>query len=201
MPVTLGASYLSEPARVKIMASLFNKDSEDKAPLDAYSRERIEREIRHLSEKKSVRDGSKNGPSHRGAWWLTLLVLVLLALFFMDPALHAYHRGEAIRAYSYLHHFGSEKKARELLGTGIFTPNEVDLLNSRQGAFQNYYSGPMEGAAAADSVIHYLDGVANLQRSDYAKLGWLNKLRFQLFFHFGMTTPTDWPILDPTITG
>jgi hypothetical protein len=183
------------------MSSLFNKDSENKAPLDPYSRERIEREIRHLSQRESVRHGGKAGPSYRGAGFVALIVIVLLALFFMDPVLHGYHRGEAIRAYSYLHHYGSEQKARELLATGIFTPNEIDLLNQRQGSFQNYYSGPMEGSAAADAVIRYLNGVANLQRGDYARLGLLNKLRFQLFFHFGITTPTAWPILDPSISG
>jgi hypothetical protein len=181
------------------MASLFNKDPEKNAPLDPYARERIEREIDHLSRKRSVRHGEKKPPGYRGAGFLTLVLIVLLGLFFMDPVLHSFRRGDAERAYLYLHHFGSDKKAQELLATGIFTPNEIDLLNQRQGAFHDYYPGPMEGAAAADSIIQYLKGVSNLQRGEYDKLSTLNKLRYQLFFHFGITTPTTWSMLDPVV--
>jgi hypothetical protein len=183
------------------MSSLFNKDSENKAPLDPYARERIEREIRHLHEKKSVRHGGKDTPGYRGARFIGLVLLVLLVLFFLDPVLHGYYREEAIRVYSYLHHYGSEQKASELLDTGIFTPNEIELLNQRQGSFQNYYSSPLEGAVAADTIIQYVKGVEELQRGDYAKLSRLNKLRYLLFFHFGLTTPTDLSFLDPTISG
>ena len=183
------------------MSSLFNKDPENKTPLDAFDRQRIEHEIGHLSQRGSVRHGGAKPPSYRSVWFLTLVVLFLAGLFFMDPPIHSLRRGEAIRAYSYLHHYGSDKKAGELLATGVFTPNEIDLLNQRQGSFHDYYSGPMEASAAADSIIQYLQGVANLQSGNYEKLDLLDKIRYQLFFHFGLKTPTAWSFMDPSVPG
>jgi hypothetical protein len=180
------------------MASLFNRDPEKKPAPGHYDRERIEREIEHLSQRGSVRHGARRPRHHRGAWALTLVV-ILLGLFFMDPPLHSFHRNEAVRAYLYLHYYGSDKKAAELAATGIFTANEIDVLNHRQGSFQNYYSGPTEASNAADSIISYMKGVESLQRGDYQRMDPLSKFRYLLFFHFGLTTPTTWDIIDSGI--
>lgn len=182
------------------MASPFNKIPGDKPPLGPYSRERIAPEIDHLRHRGTVRraDGKTSG-GFRGAGFIILVVLIFLGLFFMDPVLHAWHRGEAVRDYLYLHHFGSEPKARQLLATGIFSPAEIELLNRRQGSFQNYYSGPGHASRAADSIIRYLQGVSALQAGAYDRLNTLGKIRYQLFVRFGLHPPVSWNVLDPSI--
>ena len=77
--------YPVELVRVHIMASLFNKDPEKNAPLDPYARERIEKEIDHLNRNKSVRDGGKKEPTHRGAAFLVLVVIGILGALFPGP--------------------------------------------------------------------------------------------------------------------
>ena len=182
------------------MASLFNKDSGPRPTPGPYARERIEDEVAHLRHKKSVRYAGEKPRGTATAWTITLLIVVLLWLYFMDVPLHAYYRREAVRVYLYLHHYGSEKKAVELLGSGLFTPGEIELLNQRFGSYQNYYPGPLEGAKAADSILDYLHGSAHLQEGDYEALDWVGKLRYQLFVRFGIHPPASWGLLEPSVS-
>jgi hypothetical protein len=122
-----------------------------------------------------------------------------LSLYFLDLPLHAYFRGEAVRNYLYLHHYGSDRKATELVDTGIFRAEELDLLDRRTGSFQGYYTNPLEASRAADTIIGYLRGVDALQRGEYDKLDPVNKVRYQLFVRFGLLPPTRWGLLDPSI--
>jgi hypothetical protein len=181
------------------MASLFNREPKPKPPLGPYARERIEKEVEHLRKKGSVRHAGDKPRNSRAGWIVVLLFGALLWLFFMDPVLHGYHRDEAERVYLYLHHFGSERKAHELLATGIFSPSEIEQLDRRSGSFQDYYSDPGAGDRAADAIIQYLQGVTDLQNGSYDKLGPVGKLRYQLFIRFGIHPPTQWAFLNPSV--
>jgi hypothetical protein len=178
--------------------SLFSKDPSEKPPVSPYAAERIEHEIAHLRKGSSVRD-PKQARRSLAAWLLVLFVLGLLWLFFMDPILHGFKRGEAIRTYLYLHGFGSEQKARALLATGIFTEPEIEQLNRRQGAFQDYFSSPAAAERKSDAIVDYLNGVTNLHASRYEKLDPVGKIRYQLFVRWGLMPPTDWSAFDPSI--
>jgi hypothetical protein len=184
------------------VSSLFNRDSGPKQPLDPYSRERIKKEIGHLTHRESVRHPGKRIKVRTKNKWVTagvILALALLGLFLLDPPMHAYYRGEAIRAYLYLHHFGSDRKATELIDTGIFRGPELELLNHRSGNFENYYSSPIVASKAADDIIRYLQGVEALRHRDYDQLDTLSKVRYWLFARWGLFMPTHWEWLDPAI--
>ena len=181
------------------MASPFDWDSKAKPPLDPYARERIDDEIAHLRKRGTVRhtDGRTHGL--RAAWPALLVMCALLWLFFMDPVLHAFRRQEAIRTYLYLHQLGNDRKAQQLLDTGIFAPTEVQVLNLRQGPFQTYYSGPSAADQSVDSIIEYLKGVSNLRAGAYDTLSVVGKLRYQLFVRWGILPPEILNLLEPSI--
>ena len=145
------------------------------------------------------RGGTDRTRERKAGWMAGLLVVVLSGLYFLDLPLHAYFRGEAVRDYLYLHHYGSDRKATELVDTGVFRAGELELLNHRAGSFQSYYAGPLEASRAADTIIGYLRGVDALQRGDYDKLDLVNKIRYQLFVRFGFLPPTHWSRIDPAI--
>jgi hypothetical protein len=183
-----------------VMASLFSKDPTARAVLPPYSLERIEREIAHLRQSSSVRH--KAGEKYTMARWASsIAVCALLMLYFMDPFLYAYHKGDAIRTYLYLHNHGSEDKAQVLLSTKIFSTSEIEVLNHRQGSFQDYYSTPTEAGKSADSIVDYMNGLYYLRMGQYDQLDPIGKLRYLLFFRTGLTPPTDWSGLTPSVLG
>ena len=165
-----------------------------------YAIERIEKEIAHLRQRESARHGPGQRRTRRLAWLLILLGTTLLGLFLIDPAEHALRRGQAIHAYLYLHHYGSEKRANELLASQIFSPNEIVILNRRPGDFHEFYASPVEANRAEQAVVSYLQGVDNLHRGKSEELDALGKIRFALFVRLGLNPPIDWKFLDPKIT-
>lgn len=180
------------------MASLFSKDPTARAALPPYSFERIEREIAHLRKSGSVR--GKSGERPTTARLVTSIALcTLFWLYFMDPFLYAYHKGDAIRTYLYLHHYGSNQKVQVLLSTGIFSNSEVDALNHREGSFQDYYAGPSQANQSADSIVDYMNGLYYLRMGQYDHLDPIGKLRYLLFFRTGLTPPTNWAGLTPVV--
>jgi hypothetical protein len=180
------------------MASLFSKDPTARAALPPYAFERIEREIAHLRKSGSVRH--RPGEKLTAARIATSIAFcTLLCLYFMDPFLYAYHKGDAVRTYLYLHHYGSDQKAQVMLSTGIFSNSEVDALNHREGSFQDYYSGPAQAEQTADSVVNYMNGLYYLRMGQYDQLDPIGKLRYLLFFRTGLTPPTSWGGLNPSI--
>jgi hypothetical protein len=128
-----------------------------------------------------------------------VLVGGLLVLFFMDPVLHALRREQAIRDYLYLHSYGSEKRAAELLATHIFTPNEIVLLNHRHDPVQDDYASPTQANRDEEAIVSYLRGVDNLHRGNYDDLDPIGKIRYQFFIRWGMNPPVDWKWLDPAV--
>ena len=79
-------------------------------------------------------------------------VVVLFALYALDPFLFSYHRGQAIRAYLYLHNYGDDRQAAALADCGLLRPAEVRDLNRRQGAFQDYFAGTGPAENAGDGT-------------------------------------------------
>ncbi len=179
--------------------SLFGKDPTAQPAPSPYARERIEREIAHLKKPASVRDPKATRRS-LAAWLIVLTVGSLLWLFFMDPILHGFKRTDAIHAYLYQRNCGSDQKGLALTGTGVFTPNEIDRLNQRHGAFQELFPSPAAADQTTQAVIEYFKGVADLHAGRYEQLDLVGKIRYQLFVRFGLQPPTDWNVFDSSVT-
>ncbi len=130
---------------------------------------------------------------------LFIAICSLLWLYFMDPFLYAYHKGDAIRTYLYLSHYGNGQKAQALLNTGIFSTSEIKALNKREGSFQDYFSGPAQAEQKETSIVNYMNGVSHLKMGQYDELDRIGKLRYFLFFRTGLLPPTDWSSLTPTV--
>jgi hypothetical protein len=165
---------------------------------DPYRRDLIEKEIAHLKKGRSVRT---TGDDAR-AFSRTLMIAIILAavwIYVMDPLLFAYHRGDAIRAYLYLHNYGNDRKAAELAQSGYFSEYERQVLDKRIGSFQDYFVGTEAAGKTADSLIGYLQGVRDLHNDHYATLTPLNKLRYVLFVKTGLNPPVRWEFLNPSI--
>jgi hypothetical protein len=182
------------------MASIFSREPGDKKPLDPFARERIASEIDHLKKPKSVRNAREQS-QRLGIWVSVLGVLVLLGLYFMDPVVFSWKRGDAIHAYLYLHNFGKEAKAQAIAASGILTTSEIDTLNRRQGSFQDYFPTPAAAADSADSIVAYMKGVADLHARRYDRLDILGKIRYQLFVRWGLDPPTQWDMINPSVNG
>ena len=180
------------------MASLFDKDPSQKDPLPAYATERIEKEIAHLKKKGSTRQGADERKTF--AKLICFLAVVgFIWLFVMDPFLYAYYKGNAIRAYLYLHNYGDDAKAAQLQTYGILSSDDVAILNEKQGSFTDYFVGATPAKATVDDAVAYMKGVTDLRTGHYVALSPLNKVRYTLFFHFGLSTPEQWGILNPKV--
>lgn len=177
------------------MSSLFSKDPEVPPPLS--NLEKIESEISHLKKKSSVRDAP--GSRKAAPWFFSLVLLLCLWIYIMDPCLHAWHKYQAIHAYLYLHNNGSDKLAQQMVATGILNELEANVLNQRQGSFQDYFSTPDGAIHTAQSVIDYMNDVRALHHGDYDKLGLVGKLRYNLFIKSNIPLPTEWDSLDPSV--
>ena len=180
------------------MASLFDNDPSKKDPPSAYSRERIESEIAHLRKGKSTRQGK--GEKYAYGWFLIgTVILLIILLYVMDPLLYGYYKGDAIRAYLYLHTCGSDKKAKAVADCGLLSPSEIDLLNQRLGNFQSYYETPQQAEQKADNLVDYMQGVRQLQEGKYDELDWIGKIRYTLFVRIGLLPPIKWRFLTPSV--
>ncbi|MDB4793523.1 hypothetical protein OAG63_00745 [Methylacidiphilales bacterium] len=161
-----------------------------------YAPERIEKEVAHLKKLYPSRYKRRGVPVTR---IISCLVLgLLLGLYFMDPFLYAFHKSEAIRAYLYLHHYGSDQEAQALLATRIFSDSEIRALDSRYGSFQDYFASPAQADQTANTIVNYLNGVTYLHLGKYDQLDSVGKLRYFFFFRTGLLPPTDWSFLTPT---
>jgi hypothetical protein len=179
-------------------SSIFGKDPSDKPTASAYARERIEKEIEHLKKPKSTR----YGPNERmtlGIFVSGVIAAAIAALYLMDPLLYAWHKGDAVQAYLYLHNYDSDLKAQALVTSGILTPDEATLLNHRQGSFQDYYSSPEQAEKTADSLIAFMNDMSKLRSGPYQDLDTLGKIRYNLFCRWGLIPPSQFSFLNPAI--
>jgi hypothetical protein len=159
--------------------------------------ELIEREIGHLKKKKLARYG--DNPRKMSLWLLVAVACALVWLYIQDPVEHAWYKGEAIKAYLYLHNYGAGKEADELAASGILQPEEITQLNQRHDSFQDYYPTPQAAARSALTIVSYMASVKELHAGRYENLDPLGRLRYALFVRFGIVPPTDWPFLDPGV--
>ncbi len=178
--------------------SLFRKESpEDKKPPTPY--DLIEKEVQHLKKGSSVRHGGAS--KNRKMPWLVILGFIGLAwLYLMDPFYHAWYKGEAIRAYLYLHQYGSEADVAALTGAHILSLEEIDVLNHKNGAFRDYFKSADEARKRVDAIVQYQTNVQLLHEDKYQSLDPVGRMRSVLFIRWGIFLPTDWNFLDPTVS-
>jgi hypothetical protein len=179
-------------------SSIFGKDPSKQPAPHPFARERIEKEIAHLQNPQSTR----RGPNERMTQGISFSCVILLAvagLYLMDPFLYAWYKGDAIQAYLYLHNCDSEQKAQAIVATGILTEGDVDILNHRNGSFQDYYSSPQDAERAADTIISFMNGLSKLHTGAYDNLDTLGKIRYNLFCRWGLIPPSEWAMLNPAI--
>ncbi len=159
-----------------------------------FSRELIEHEIEHLKKRRSVRHAHE---TERAKWKVlaAVVVLTLLGLYFMDPFVFSYNRGDAIRVYLYLHNYGDDAKAQAVARSGLLTDYEIAQLNHRQGSFQDYFNGTGPAEQKAADLIAYMDQVHALHAGVYDSLSPVNKVRYVLFVKTGLTPPIRWQAL------
>jgi hypothetical protein len=117
----------------------------------------------------------------------------------MDPFLHAWYKGEAIRTYLYLHNYGAGLLADSLTASQILSPEEVRVLNRRQGSFQDYYATPEAADHEAETIINYMTALHLLHDGKYEQLDPVGRMRYLLFIRTGIILPTEWSFLDPSV--
>jgi len=118
----------------------------------------------------------------------------------MDPVIHAWYKGEAIRTYLYLHNFGAGPELQNLVATRILSADEIGILNSRHDPVQDYYPSPKAAGAQATEITTYIHNVALLHAGKYQQLDPIGRMRFLLFIRTGLYLPTSWDFLDPSIS-
>ena len=155
-------------------------------------------EIQHLQRGNSVRDGSMSG-SKAGAWAASIALFLLLTLFFMDPFLFAMHKSSAIRAYIYLHNYGSAASTEALVSSGIFSHADVNEMNDKRGSYQDYFASAMDAEKTAASAVSFMSGMHDLRYAQPETLDPIGKLRYMLFVRIGLYPPTIWSGLNPSV--
>ena len=179
--------------------SLFHRKSPPKAgPPTPY--DLIEAEVVHLKKGKgySVRYGPK--PQKKSLWLTVLGACGLAFLYLQDPMMHAWYKGDAIKAYLYLHNYGAGNEANQLAGCGILRPEEIATLNQQHGSYQDYYPTPASAAKEAMTIVSYTVSVKLLHSGRYEELDPLGRMRYLLFIRTGLVLPTQWDFLDPTVS-
>jgi hypothetical protein len=180
--------------------SLFQKDNQEESSAPRSPYDLIGKEIGHLKKGSSVRHGNNLQKSSL-PWLVVMLVCAAVGLYVMDPVIHAWDKGTAVRVYLYLHTFGSGPDAAKLIATGIFSADEIDALNRRTGSFQDYFSSPEAANLQAEDIIKYMANVKLLHAGKYEQLDPVGRARYLLFIRTGIFLPTSWSFLDPAVTG
>jgi hypothetical protein len=179
--------------------SLFHKNSpEDSSPKPS-PYDLIGHEIGHLKKGSSVRHGT-NVPASMAPWVIALALCGVAWLYVMDPVIHAWDKGEAVRVYLYLHNYDPGETVDKLVASQIFSPDEVEVLNHRSGSFQDYFVSPEAANRKAEAITTYMAGVKLLHAGEYEKLDPVGKIRYTLFIHPWIFLPTRWSFLDPTVS-
>jgi hypothetical protein len=176
--------------------SLFQRNTPEKSP--PTPRDLIAPEVAHLKRATSVRYGPK-GKAKRPLWLVVLAFCGLAWLYLMDPIMHSWYKGEAVRTYLYLHNFGAGPMAGQLVASQILSTEEVTVLNHRTGAFQDYYSSPEAANREAQTIINYMANVRMLHSGNYEELDPVGRMRYLLFIWPGIVVPTQWDFLDPAV--
>jgi hypothetical protein len=176
--------------------SLFHKAAPKEAPPTPY--ELIEPEIVHLKKGYSIRHGERK-PRQSPPWLLLIGFLWIVWLYIMDPVIHAWYKGEAIRTYLYLHNYGAGPEVQKLVETQILNPDEIAVLNARHGSYQDYYASPQIAAHQATDITTYMNKVTLLHAGKYQQLDPIGRMRYLLFIRTRLYLPVSWSFLDPAV--
>jgi hypothetical protein len=176
--------------------SIFHKPVPKPSPPTPY--ELIEPEIVHLKKGYSIRHGEKH-PRRSPPWLLVIGFVWLVWLYIMDPVMHAWYKGEAVRTYLYLRNYGAGTEIKSLVATQILNPDEIATLNARSGSFQDYYSTPQVAADQATTISNYMKNVAELHAGKYQQLDPIGRMRYLLFIRTNLYLPVSWSFLDPSV--
>jgi len=177
------------------MASIFSKDPAEEHRASVY--DKIEGEIAHLKKKTGTRDAP--GSTKAVPWIASLVILGFIGLYIMDPFLYAMHRNDAVRAYLYLHNYDGNSSSRDLVASRILSTDEIQVLNQREGSFQDYYASPQAAEQQAASIVQYMNGLRTLHEGPYDHLDRLSWIRYHLFVQTGLQPPISWTFLNSTI--
>jgi hypothetical protein len=177
------------------MESIFSRDTTARRPPTVH--DLIKPEITHLKKSASVRHTSSRPIV--ASWIFGLALCALLGLYALDPFLYAMHKNEAVRAYLYLHNNGSDSSTKALVDSQILSSGEVAALNGRTGSYKDYYPSTDEAQQQALDIEKYMDDVQTLHDGPYESLDPLGQLRFLLFTRNGISTPTQWSGLNPSV--
>jgi hypothetical protein len=178
--------------------SLFQRRQVPTAPQPATPHELIHKEVAHLKKGKSSRYGDK--PVRKASTWaLVGVICVVIWLYVMDPVLHAWYKGDAIRTYVYLHYFGTSEQAAELASTGILRPDEIVYLDRSPETYKDNFASLQEAQVSSHKIIQYMNSVRKLHAGKYEKLDFIGTVRYDLFIRNGIETPTEWTSLDPVV--
>jgi hypothetical protein len=179
------------------MDSIFSKKPSP-PPDSPYGMDRIEKEIEHVRQRAAVRE-KRGERSVVGRVLVVTIVLALGVLYFMDPFLYAWRKGEAIKAYAYLHENGDEAPAQALTATGIFSPREVAALNAQAPVVPPDYPSTAAAEREAMEVEGYLARLSALHSGHDEQLDAVGKIRYDLFVRWGIGLPTQWDMLTPVV--
>lgn len=179
------------------MESIFNKDNQPEPP-GRYAKVWIEGEIKHLKKPKPVRNLT-NVSYNAGRISLLIGFLALIFLYIMDPIFYSFYKDDAIQAYLYLHNYGSDSLANELVQSGILTDQDAAKLDRNTGDFHSYFQNTEAARKEAYVILYFMSQVHALHVGDYDRLDPLQKLRYFLFIKTGLTPPTSWPAINPAV--
>ena len=180
--------------------SLFQRRQVETATQPPTPHELIHKEVAHLKKGKSSRYGDK--PVRRASTWaLVSVICAVIWLYVMDPVLHAWYKGDAIRTYVYLHYFGTNEQAAELASTGILRPDEIVELDRNLETYKEDFASLRDAEISAKKIIQYMNSVKKLHAGKYEKLDFIGTVRYDLFIRNGIETPTEWNSLDPVVNG
>ncbi len=175
--------------------SLFARKAPELRPPTNY--ELIEPEVVHLKKGYSIRYGQKQ--PKRSVWLVVLGFCGLAYIYLMDPILHAWYKGEAAKTYLYLHNYGNAQAAQDLADSKILTYGDIQALNRRNGAFQDYFKSLKDAEAKSETITHYMNSVRLLHAGRYQELDPIGRMRWLLFIRTGIVLPTQWGFLDPSV--
>ncbi|PTY04153.1 hypothetical protein DB346_05010 [Verrucomicrobia bacterium LW23] len=180
------------------MGSIFEKDPTAKPVHGAFARERIVTEVDHIARERALRMPT----------WMRylrfaggILLLVGLALYFLDPFVFSARKAQAIRAYLYQRQHGDQKIAAAILVSDYFDDLERSNLQLRTGNFAAFFATPEESKRVAQQTLRYIDTLKGIHTGNLEKVDGLNRLRYYLFEWPGIlpSMPVSWSTMTPYV--
>ena len=179
------------------MGSLFEKAPTAKPVHGAFARERIVTEVKHVTDAAS---------QNRQPVWVRygrfaggIVLLILMALYFLDPFVFAARKTQAIRAYLYERQHGDPKIASALLLSGYFDEIERANLQNRTGNFQSFFSSQEDCRRVGKETLRYWNMLVGMHNGNLGNVDGFNRFRYYLFASHGILPPmpVEWSTMTP----